>query len=599
MAIVNGNKTNLMQYIYTWNGTAFSANMNNTATFDYFANNFAVNDAIYFGSGLRQVTERCRGITLRIGTAIAATSYTLVWEYYDESNLAWTTLACTDNSASISLTGDREVTWTPPDDWSKKNVNGVTDYWIRARITAVNTPTEGGANATNKVVGHENGIIVNGGIDSGTATSGGASTLTNTVKTWGTTQHIGRAVRIHTGTGSGQVRWITSHTDTVLTVEREWDTQPDNTSQYIIAYNLADIYAADVAGNWGYVTNPVPYVYIINCDLRGSTQAYLGTRNEFVMFGINCCLVWSGLSAGIFAGQRINSTDPYGYAGSVFFFRQRRYCYRQISSGVLSEWYDSHLKEITDAPLHSTSTGMTLFHAALRTWGCTFENMRSGVTPMGGPSTDFFKRVNSLNGYFGMEGLTTSNITDINIIKTCGIPIIFEKSDTDKQLSNVTVVAGGKSSDIGTWNLDKNAYIDDSSIREVSGDIWGSTGNLGTIWRRFSTMNNLKVVNEAGTAINGATVIVKNVAGTEVINALTEADGKLTTPAKLIYKQYSTPDDTNTTTVTHTPHTLEIRKAGYNSVRNVSFNCLSDSLGDFVLTKSKTLNLSKSVKISN
>lgn len=71
--------------------------------------------------------------------------------------------------------------------------------------------------------------------DSGTATAGGASTLTDSSKTWRTVGGwAGGFVEIVGGTGSGQCRQISSNTATQLTVRRAWTTNPDSTSVYCI-----------------------------------------------------------------------------------------------------------------------------------------------------------------------------------------------------------------------------------------------------------------------------------------------------------------------------------------------------------------------------
>lgn len=70
--------------------------------------------------------------------------------------------------------------------------------------------------------------------DSGTATAGGAATLTDGAKAWGVNQWTGYRISITAGTGKGQVRNITSNTATVITVSVNWDTNPDATSQYSI-----------------------------------------------------------------------------------------------------------------------------------------------------------------------------------------------------------------------------------------------------------------------------------------------------------------------------------------------------------------------------
>jgi hypothetical protein len=70
--------------------------------------------------------------------------------------------------------------------------------------------------------------------DSGTASSGAAKTITDSTKTWGNNSWAGFTINIKSGTGSGQLKSITSNTATVITVDGNWKTNPDNTSTYII-----------------------------------------------------------------------------------------------------------------------------------------------------------------------------------------------------------------------------------------------------------------------------------------------------------------------------------------------------------------------------
>jgi hypothetical protein len=70
--------------------------------------------------------------------------------------------------------------------------------------------------------------------DSGTASSGSATTLADTAKTWVANRHVNRRVTITGGAGIGQQRTILSNTPTALTVARPWAVAPDNTSTYEI-----------------------------------------------------------------------------------------------------------------------------------------------------------------------------------------------------------------------------------------------------------------------------------------------------------------------------------------------------------------------------
>lgn len=74
-------------------------------------------------------------------------------------------------------------------------------------------------------------------IDSGTATAGAATTITDGGKAWKTNEHVGRLVRTTGGTGPNQVKHISSNTATVLTIgglSGDWATTPDATTTYVI-----------------------------------------------------------------------------------------------------------------------------------------------------------------------------------------------------------------------------------------------------------------------------------------------------------------------------------------------------------------------------
>jgi hypothetical protein len=79
--------------------------------------------------------------------------------------------------------------------------------------------------------------------DTGTASSGATSSLTDASKLWNEDPQSGAAVenrwkghlvKITTGTGSGAEKRIASNTGTVLTIVGKWGTPPDGTSVYAI-----------------------------------------------------------------------------------------------------------------------------------------------------------------------------------------------------------------------------------------------------------------------------------------------------------------------------------------------------------------------------
>lgn len=137
--------------------------------------------------------------TYRLGTPVwyvlnAGTLAANIFKKYDYATNTWTALQQTGLPATIGT--DSKLISTPS--------------WIDTAIVSFAT---------------------------GTATAGGASTLTNSAKAWTTNQWANYQIRITGGTGAGQIRSIASNTGTVITVSSAWATTPDATSTYSIEGN--------------------------------------------------------------------------------------------------------------------------------------------------------------------------------------------------------------------------------------------------------------------------------------------------------------------------------------------------------------------------
>jgi len=91
-------------------------------------------DAIYFGADYKFSEVR-----INVTTAGDYSDITIEWEYWNGS--AWASLTVTDNTNGFTVSGTNEVTFTPPADWAKTEVNGVRAYYIRARATFGASPS--------------------------------------------------------------------------------------------------------------------------------------------------------------------------------------------------------------------------------------------------------------------------------------------------------------------------------------------------------------------------------------------------------------------------------------------------------------------------
>jgi len=81
-------------------------------------------------------------------------------------------------------------------------------------------------------------------VELGTASAGAASTLTDATRSWEVNCFARRMVAIISGTGAGQYRYVASNTDTILTVDTAWTTNPDTTSEYEISGLWSDVASA-------------------------------------------------------------------------------------------------------------------------------------------------------------------------------------------------------------------------------------------------------------------------------------------------------------------------------------------------------------------
>lgn len=155
--------SNFKTHIYTDDGGSFSSNLATSTAFDYFPDVAAVNDAIYFGSQYFKFKD----VRIYVGTQFAADAVTFTWEYYNGSS--WVALSSVTNSDAFTKAGQQDITWTIPSNWINTTVNGVNAVWIRARVSAVTNPTEGGAQSTQVVQVGDHTITVSGGTEAAPA----------------------------------------------------------------------------------------------------------------------------------------------------------------------------------------------------------------------------------------------------------------------------------------------------------------------------------------------------------------------------------------------------------------------------------------------
>lgn len=110
-----------------------------------------------------------------------------------------------------------------------------------------------------------------------TADSGTTSSLTDTGAFTGDS-YAGYVLWVYSGTGNGQYRKISSHTDNILTITPNFATAPDNTSKYrVIKLGYADETVDGTGKTWQFVDNqPLINLVALTIDSTSvtTTQVY-------------------------------------------------------------------------------------------------------------------------------------------------------------------------------------------------------------------------------------------------------------------------------------------------------------------------------------
>lgn len=167
------------------------------------------------------------------------------------------------------------------------------DYALNTWTAPANLPavgaawgTDGRMIATPSIVDATNVIFV-----SGTATSGTSNTLYNSSKTWTANQFANAyQVRIVSGTGIGQIRYIASNTTSAITVTSAFSPIPDSTSVYVVegsddnlflmGNNAVTLYKYSISnGTW---TTLSPGVARAGASVAGASGHWVWGSNDSV-----------------------------------------------------------------------------------------------------------------------------------------------------------------------------------------------------------------------------------------------------------------------------------------------------------------------------
>lgn len=124
-------------HVLHYNGSTYSELQFSTQPpYALLGTNPTVNKAVYFGSKTNDSNVAgsvFSGVVFNISQV--AEDITIVWEYWNGT--AWVSLTVQDNSNGFRILGSSSTHWVVPATWATTAVNGVTGYWVRARISAL------------------------------------------------------------------------------------------------------------------------------------------------------------------------------------------------------------------------------------------------------------------------------------------------------------------------------------------------------------------------------------------------------------------------------------------------------------------------------
>lgn len=299
------NQDQALRGMFFYDASAGTYTDRNLTTGDYFDNNAAVGDCLYFSVGGTSPLTECpyQGLKFNVGTALAASSITIVWEYQNHGASTWAALSgVTDNTNNFTTTGVNYVTWTVPSNWGRStSVFGNYDFsgtrrglLVRARISAVSGITEGGANTTNAIQYKDYKI---------TATNEGSLTM-------------------------------------------------------------ASLYTQSSSGGWNVIDRLVDQtdydVYQVNCNVHLAGTTSFSSSRQIIIVGTDAYRwTWTTISGSTFQLGLLDATTGLGWKGSTFVYYSKD-CYASDAPfGGTTKIYGSNVHRIGGSYYTFTITGVT------------------------------------------------------------------------------------------------------------------------------------------------------------------------------------------------------------------------------------------------
>ena len=452
-------------YRYTASSGTFSSNLKGTTGHDLFDNSFAVDDALYFGQANFTLSAYL-AFQFDVATAIAATSYTLAWEYYSNDGTWKPVNNLHDDTSSFSITGTNEVWFHTPEDCYHTTINGTLSKWYRCRITAVSSPTEGGAIGTTAIQYRYADLAVTGGTSADPITIDDLAANTDVI-------HYELIQEI--GSGAEAIRSFNIHTHI----------QQNDTTGYMKFENM------DLWFEFGYIGGTGTFIY---GKPNGGGHPDIGINGCNISFNHNGSLYWGSGSGGslygystsflprrgqlityqsdiYFYGCLVNAVSPIFGGKSINFTECNIF---GLNSYTGSSTYDPYVNKsvISQVQAYQNSVGTMLrdtkinqfyvmYNTKAVTYDCEFASSSVGSTGSGAYADSYWYRHHSIAFTF----------IDKNGDPLSGVSVVIKDKDGNTPQAWVGTIGTGSLTNVSTLTSDSNGQC--------------STDLLEYIWHRI------------------------------------------------------------------------------------------------------------------
>ena len=580
-------------YIYRYDAStdSFSSNLKYSSTYDYFDDNATVGDILYLGRS--NVHSAFDGLVFYIGTAMSGTGITIVPEYYNGSD--WVTVVdYKDDTEQFTATGERIFQFDPTKQtgWSRVNVNGATEIWIRFRISALDTITEGGAQSTQRTKWRSDRIWVE---DYSSSTPATTDDIYNADKN-GTFDLLEETPP---ATGLVPTYSLRPTDELAITVDVTLSSDTDAGSGDTVDVHGTDIdgtsltESIDVSAGAGTYTTVNKFSSISSIDCNGFSAGTVKiTQNQW---GV----VWKKDNWYRFDKGLYFSNTYFADSGKQYYINIKNWQIMSATVWLGAEGSNITFGELVDETSKSTKNGVSILFdnkadqyinvmvtsgGSVKLYSCYLSCINRNDALVAAKGTaDANNRVWNTVFTDGVAFSQTvyTNIFNLNAISTSAIVRRPVTTATVERVYGNYVSYGawfqntedGYIKDIFGRNMGYAAFMEsehDYNCSLVNGDFdawkvrWSGTNNLARLYRKYTV--NIKVIDKDGNPIEGANVTLKDVDGTEVFSATTDSNGEI--PEQEVSRGYCQyPDNNLETNLTkdYSPHTLTISHQDYPS----------------------------------